>query len=107
MIAAGNEVKLWPKEIAREKLNVIVLDDASDPTNGVKIAQKFVTQDKVDIIVGGGNMSGIAMAMVPMVDKAATPFISTEGSMQIVMPADGPSFGTAPSGKWMWISLFL
>ena len=35
-------------------------------------------------------------------------FVSAEmTAMQIVMPADGPSFGTAPSGKWMWISLFL
>src|SRR5690606_7102512 len=51
-IPVGNEVKLWPKEIAGEKLNYIVLDDATDPTNGVKIAQKFVTQDKVDIIMG-------------------------------------------------------
>ncbi|MCZ2103277.1 MAG: branched-chain amino acid ABC transporter substrate-binding protein, partial [Burkholderiales bacterium] len=34
-IPAGNQVKIWPKEIAGEKLNVILLDDASDPTNGV------------------------------------------------------------------------
>ena len=23
----------------------------------------------------------------------------------IVIPADGPSFGTAPSGTWMWMSV--
>ena len=28
-------------------------------------------------------------------------FVSAETmAVQIVMPADGPSFGTAPSGKW-------
>ena len=26
--------------------------------------------------------------------------------MQMVMPALGPSLGTAPSGKWMWMSFF-
>ena len=29
------------------------------------------------------------------------------GANMIVTPADGPSFGTAPSGTWMWISLVL
>ena len=24
----------------------------------------------------------------------------------MVMPADGPSFGVAPSGTWMWMSTF-
>ena len=24
----------------------------------------------------------------------------------MVMPADGPSFGIAPSGTWMWMSNF-
>src|SRR3546814_10768866 len=31
-------------------------------------------------------MSGIAMAMAPMTERAGMPFISTEGSMQIVNP---------------------
>ena len=43
-------------------------------------------EDKVDVIVGGGNMSGIALAMAPMTERAATPFISTEGSAAIVNP---------------------
>ena len=51
-IPAGNEVKLWPKEIAGEKLNVILMDDASDPTQGVTNAKRFVSQDKVDVIMG-------------------------------------------------------
>ena len=25
----------------------------------------------------------------------------------MVMPAEGPSLGTAPSGKWIWMSRFL
>jgi branched-chain amino acid transport system substrate-binding protein len=51
-IPVNNQVKLWPTSIAGEKLKVIVLDDATDPTNGVKNAKRFVTDDKVDIIIG-------------------------------------------------------
>ncbi|OJU91793.1 MAG: branched-chain amino acid ABC transporter substrate-binding protein [Burkholderiales bacterium 66-5] len=74
-IPVGNEVKLWPKEIAGEKLNVIVLDDATDPTNGVKIAQKFVTQDKVDIIMGS-VATPVAAAISQVADESKTPQIS-------------------------------
>ena len=51
-IPTGNQAKLWPKEIAGQKLNVIVLDDATDPTQGVQHAKKLVTADKVDVLMG-------------------------------------------------------
>jgi hypothetical protein len=34
-------------------------------------------------------------------------FVTAEKSdAAIVMPAEGPSFGMAPSGTWMWMSYF-
>ena len=51
-IPVNNQLKLWPATIAGEKLKIIVLDDATDPTTGVKNAKRFVTDDKVDIIMG-------------------------------------------------------
>lgn len=51
-IPAKNALALWPKMINGEKLNVIVLDDGTDPTNGVKNARRLTSEDKVDIIVG-------------------------------------------------------
>ena len=51
-IPVNNQIKLWPATVAGEKLKVIVLDDATDPTTGVKNAKRFVTDDKVDIIMG-------------------------------------------------------
>jgi branched-chain amino acid transport system substrate-binding protein len=51
-IPTKNEIELWPKTIAGEKLNVIVLDDATDPTVAVKNTRRFITEDKVDVIVG-------------------------------------------------------
>jgi branched-chain amino acid transport system substrate-binding protein len=51
-IPTKNGIELWPKTIAGEKLNVIVLDDATDPTQAVKNARRFITEDQVDVIVG-------------------------------------------------------
>jgi branched-chain amino acid transport system substrate-binding protein len=51
-----------------------VLDDATDPTNGVKNARRFVTEDKVDLIVGSvATPVGIAMADVAM--ESQTPHL--------------------------------
>ena len=43
-------VELMAKEIAGEKIQLIFLDDASDPSTAVKNAQKLITDDKVDVI---------------------------------------------------------
>ncbi len=62
-LPAQNGVKLWPASIAGEKLNVIVLDDAADPTKAVQNAKRFVSEDKVDIVVGSvATPAAIAMA---------------------------------------------
>ena len=66
-IPMKNQIALWPQSIGGEKLKVIILDDATDPTNGVKNARRFVTDDKVDLIVGSAATPvGIAMADVAM-----------------------------------------
>ncbi len=51
-IPIKNEIALWPASIGGQKLNVIILDDATDPTNATKNARRFVTDDKVDILLG-------------------------------------------------------
>ncbi|KRB24506.1 ABC transporter substrate-binding protein [Rhizobacter sp. Root16D2] len=70
-IPCKNGISLWPATIAGEKLNVIVLDDATDPTVGVKNARRFVTEDKVDIIVGSAA-TPIAIAMSDVAAEAQT-----------------------------------
>ena len=52
-IPVGNQFKLWPQTIAGEKVQLIILDDASDPGKGVTNARRFVTDEKVDILFGG------------------------------------------------------
>jgi branched-chain amino acid transport system substrate-binding protein len=68
------------------RIEWIFYDAETQTTRGVTATRRLIEQDQVHIIVGGGNASGIALAMVPFAERAATPFMSTEGSMQIVNP---------------------
>jgi branched-chain amino acid transport system substrate-binding protein len=66
-IPMSNGVKMWPATIGGEKVKVIVLDDATDPTKGVQNARRLVSEDKVDVIVG----SGATPVAIPMAEVAA------------------------------------
>lgn len=87
-IPVNNYVKLWPTSIAGEKLNVIVLDDGSDPTKGVQNAKKLVSEDKVDVIVGSA-VTSVAIAMAGVAAEAQT--------VQLMM-----SPANLPAGKDHW-----
>ena len=70
-IPMQNQFKLFPQTIAGEKVNLIVLDDASDPGKGVNNARRFVTEDKVDLIIGS-CLTPVAAAMTPVATEAKT-----------------------------------
>ena len=74
-IPVGNQFKLWPQTIAGEKVNLIILDDASDPGKGVQNARRFVTDDKVDMIFGG-SITTVSAAIAPVASEAKTTQIS-------------------------------
>ena len=74
-IPVGNQFKLFPKEIAGQKINLIVLDDASDPGKGVTNARRFVTDDKVDILFGG-SITVVSAAVSPVALESKTPQLS-------------------------------
>ncbi|MCW5770036.1 MAG: ABC transporter substrate-binding protein [Rhodospirillaceae bacterium] len=61
-------------------------DAESHTAKAITATKRMLSQDKVEIVVGGGNMSGIALAMVPVIQDAKRPFIATEGAMSIVNP---------------------
>ncbi|MGL6157255.1 MAG: ABC transporter substrate-binding protein, partial [Ralstonia mannitolilytica] len=46
-----NATTLWPREIGGEKVDVIVLDDASDTTRAVTNTRKLMSESNVDVIV--------------------------------------------------------
>ena len=70
-IPSKNGIALWPTSIAGEKLNVIILDDATDPTVAVKNTRRFITEDKVDLIVGS-TATPVAAAMADVAAEGQT-----------------------------------
>ncbi len=70
-IPMQNQFKLFPPTIAGEKVNLIILDDATDPGKGVSNARRFVTEDKVDMIIGS-CITAVAAAMTPVATEART-----------------------------------
>nr|HET7860259.1 ABC transporter substrate-binding protein [Caldimonas sp.] len=71
-IPTKNGIALWPKEIGGEKLNVIVLDDGTDPTKGVQNTRKFISEDHVDLVVGSVT-TPVAIAMADVCSEGKTP----------------------------------
>jgi len=70
-IPMQNQLKLFPKTIAGEKVNLIILDDASDPGKGVSNARRFITEDKVDLIFGS-CITPVSAAIIPVAAEAKT-----------------------------------
>nr|WP_246265540.1 ABC transporter substrate-binding protein [Aromatoleum diolicum] len=86
-IPEKNTVTLFPKEIAGQKVEYIVLDDASDPSTATKNARRFVDEDKVDVIIGS-TISPNSLAMIDVAAEKGTPMISIAGASRIVEPMD-------------------
>jgi len=63
-------------------------DVESQTQKAISATRRLINQDGVDVIVSGGNMSGIALAIAPLVEAAGVPFISSEGAMSIVTPVE-------------------
>jgi len=76
-----------PKMIAGQKINYIVLDDATDTTTAVKNTRKLISEDKVDVIVGS-TITPNSLAMIDVVAEGETPMIAMAASARIVDPMD-------------------
>jgi len=86
-IPEKNTVALMPKTIAGQKINYIVLDDASDTTAATANARKLITEHKVDLILGSTTTPN-SLAMLDVVSESATPMISLAASARIIEPQD-------------------
>ncbi len=83
-----NTIKLWPDSIAGEKLRVIVLNDASDPTEASRLASKLISEENVDVIVGS-SVTPPSIAIVEVAGTAETPVIALGGGNAIIEPQEG------------------
>ena len=64
-IPQKNSLPFWPQRIGGEAVRLVVLDDGSDPSTATKNARRFVSEDKVDIILGSSSVApSIAMSEV-------------------------------------------
>lgn len=70
------------------RLEVVFYDPAGDTSKAVDQTRRLVSRDDVDVVVGGGSQSGIALAMQPLLQRADKLFMATEGAREIVQPAD-------------------
>ncbi|OYT86599.1 MAG: branched-chain amino acid ABC transporter substrate-binding protein [Burkholderiales bacterium PBB6] len=86
-IPEKNTIALMPQTIAGQKVNYIVLDDASDTTKAVGNTRRLITEDKVDIVLGSTTTPN-SLAMIDVVAESQTPMISMAASARIVEPVD-------------------
>jgi branched-chain amino acid transport system substrate-binding protein len=86
-IPEKNTIAIMPATIAGQKVNYIVLDDASDTTKAVANARRLIAEDKVDIILGSTTTPN-SLAMIDAVAEAQVPMISMAASARIVEPQD-------------------
>lgn len=86
-IPEKNTIALLPTTIGGQKVNYIVLDDATDTTAAVKNMRKFVAENKVDVVIGSTTAPN-SLAMIDIAAESETPMISMAGSAIVVEPLD-------------------
>lgn len=69
------------------EVEYVVLDDESDPAKGAENANKLVSRDKVDVLIGTVH-SGVAMAMVK---------VATDNDSLLIIPNAGADAATGPA----------
>jgi len=74
-IPEKNALTLMPTEIGGEKVKLVVLDDATDPTVATKNARRLVTEDRVDAIIGSSSTPATA-AIAEVAHEAKTPLVT-------------------------------
>ncbi len=83
----------YKPEIAGHKVQLIVLDDASDPATAGRNARKLIEEDKVDILIGSAGVpSSMAIGAVaqeshvPMIALTPIGLAGPEGSWIVAIP---------------------
>ncbi len=87
-IPQRNSVALLPTEIAGQKIEYILLDDATDTTKAVANTRKLIDEDNVDVVVGP-SITPAALAMIDIVGEKKVPMIALAASAKIIDPPGG------------------
>ncbi|MCA0240798.1 MAG: ABC transporter substrate-binding protein [Proteobacteria bacterium] len=88
---------VYKPEVAGHKVQLIQLDDASDPSTAARNARKLIDEDKVDVIIGTAGSPG-ALAIAAVARETKTPLISIananlpgdDGAWMVTLPQPAP-----------------
>jgi branched-chain amino acid transport system substrate-binding protein len=86
-IPARDTAAMLPKTMGGQKVEYIVLDDASDTTQAVQDTKKLISEDHVDAIIGS-SITPNTLAMIDVIAEGETPTISLASSAKIIEPVD-------------------
>lgn len=86
-IPEKNTVALMPQTMGGQKVNYVILDDASDTTAAVSNTRKLISENKADIIIGSSTTPN-SLAMIDVVAEGKTPMITLGASARIISPMD-------------------
>ena len=92
----------YKSTIGGRKVQLIQLDDASDPSTAARNARKLIDEDKVDVIIGTAGSPG-ALAIAAVARETKTPLISIananlpgpDGEWMVTLPQPAPLMVTA------------
>jgi len=87
----------YQSEVAGHKIQLISLDDASDPSTAARNARKLIEEDKVDVIIGTAGSPG-ALAIAAVARETRTPLIAIAnanlpgeaGAWMVTLPQPAP-----------------
>jgi branched-chain amino acid transport system substrate-binding protein len=87
-------------------VKLIIYDDQGKPDNAVKLAEKAITVDKVDLLLGGYPGTA-ARAVMPLAEKHKMVYASMGGHMKSFLQGYTYSFGSPPlMGEWWFLGAF-
>jgi branched-chain amino acid transport system substrate-binding protein len=76
-----NSIKLWVEQVngrgglLGHKINLILLDDKSDTQTAIKLYEKLITEDKVDLLLAPYS-SGVTEAVANVNERYRMPFVA-------------------------------
>ncbi|SDC24758.1 amino acid/amide ABC transporter substrate-binding protein, HAAT family [Cupriavidus sp. YR651] len=85
-IPSRNTVQMWPPTLGGQRAQYVILDDGSDPASAVRNVRKFISEEKVDVIVGP-NITPTAIAALDAIAEGETPMVALAASAAIIEPA--------------------
>jgi branched-chain amino acid transport system substrate-binding protein len=87
-IPEKNTVPLLPKTIGGLSVTYIFYDGATDPTTAVQNERKLITEDHVDVLIGGTTTPN-ALSMTDVAAEAGVPLIALAAASAVTTPVEG------------------